>query len=61
MPCVELPMSRPLPSDLGCCADGHNYKYVAWCSGEREFYDRSHDRYELVNSIKSVDPRLIDR
>ncbi|WIA39128.1 hypothetical protein OEZ86_005260 [Tetradesmus obliquus] len=38
-----------------------NYKYVVWCSGDREFYDRSVDQFELVNSAKSADPRLLDR
>lgn len=42
-------------------ADDRQYKYVVRCTGEREFYDRSADQYELVNSINSADPRLLDR
>ena len=42
-------------------AEGANWLYAEWCTGEKEFYNVTEDPYEIHNLINSTDPSLLSK
>ena len=42
-------------------AEGANWLYAEWCTGEREFYNVTEDPYEIYNIINTTDPSLLSK